>query len=224
MFLNINFRITILTIALLAICLQHVTADPDVECMVTVDRLRGFTFCNFGAVDATGKDLSKVGAVHHQFQGQLTKNEFVSRISFFGSDFPHIPKAIFTTFGDIIEIKMGSDNKMRSIRKEDFEGASELKIFNAPESAIPSIPEEAFINAPKLEEIILDNNSITTVAHNAFAGLNNLKTIDLSNNDIKSLDKRFFSNLPSSVIVLKLAGNKLDKATEDLYAKYSRDH
>ncbi|CAO1334091.1 unnamed protein product [Diamesa hyperborea] len=217
-------KITILTIVLLAICFQHVTADPEVECVVSVDRMRGFTFCNFGSVIATGKDLSKVGAVHSQFQGQLTKNELVSRIAFLGSDFPHIPNAIFTTFGDIIEIKMGVENIMRSIRKEDFVGASELKIFNAPDSSIPSIPEEAFTNAPKLEEVILNNNSITTVAHNAFAGLNNLKSIDLSNNQIKNLDKKFFANLPSSVLVLKLAGNSLDKSTEELYEKFSRTH
>ena len=209
---------------MLAICIQYVSANAGVECVVSVERMRGFTFCNFGGVTATGQDLSKINAIHSQFQGQVTKNEQVTRISFMGSDFPYIPKAIFTTFGDITEVKMGSENIMRSIRKEDFEGASELKTLNAPNSSIPSIPEEAFINAPKLEDINLNNNAITTVAHNAFAGLNNLKSIDLSNNQIKTLDKRFFANLPSTVLVLKLAGNSLDKATEVLYEKFSRVH
>lgn len=192
------FRFLLIAAAIAALALSSVQCDKEpLDCQILVDRGRGLTFCHFDNINGTDKDTSRVSPRTTMFHGQTIDSNRVSAISIAFSDFDEIPSSIFTNFGDIFRFKF-FHGKVKTIRKETFEHAPQLRYFEMVESQIEEIGPNAFEHADKLEEISFQDCKIGKIADNAFAGLANLKSLKL--NGTKYPNAEFLKKFPQFAV------------------------
>lgn len=155
------FRFITLSVFVLSLTqCSVVLGDKDlIECQVLVDRGRGFTLCQFASIQGYEKDTSKVKVINGVFHGQVIEAPTVSAISIAFSHFDSIPAAVFKGFGRINRFKFYGGS-LKTINKETFEFAKDLKYFEVHDSKIEAISSDAFNGLDQLEQVTFTNCEI----------------------------------------------------------------
>lgn len=186
---------------LFLIALAVVSAEKKpLDCTPVVERLRGFTFCHFSNQSSVHHDTGVVQINPSIFQGKKLEGSQVTAIAISLSDFEHIPRKIFTQFGDVTRLKL-MHSTIKEIRAEDFSTAPHLRVLEIEYTKVGKISSKAFEMAQNLEEVKFENCEIGDFADDAFDGLKNLREIRLSGNSYKN-GQPDLSNLPKDVKVI----------------------
>lgn len=118
-----------------------------------------------------------------------------------------IPTGIFERFPHLARVYLHIG--LKSVRKEDFAGASHLERVDLERNEIESIPGNLFSELKKLEDIYLSHNRIHDIEPSAFSDLEYLFRIELSNNSLTTIKRNVFSGL-NSLTELTLDDNQIE--------------
>ncbi|KAG5678239.1 hypothetical protein PVAND_007931 [Polypedilum vanderplanki] len=151
------------------------------ECLPQAERLRGFTFCQFGNQSSADQDVTKVKVAKNSFQGRLIESSQVTAILISFSDFDHIPNSVFQNFGDVTRLKI-SNSKIAKIDRDDFSTASHLRVLEIENSEIGTVSSNAFGLLKNLEKIEIENCKFDKFSNDALDGLEKLTIIKVENN------------------------------------------
>jgi hypothetical protein len=154
--------------------------DP-IDCTPQADRLRGFTFCQFGNQSSADQDVSTVKVNPNMFQGRYLESSQVTAVLISFSEFDHLPSALFHSFGDVTRLKI-VQSKIRSIDRDDFAAATHLRVLEIEDSEIGTVSSKGFGLLTNLEEILITNCKINQFPSDAFDGLEKLTIIKLEKN------------------------------------------
>lgn len=165
-------------------------------CLPQVNRMAGFTFCDFTNISAAEKDTTKIEVESSTFQGQPINPDTISAILITSSNLDSIPSVVFDSFAEISRIRIHSSS-FNVIGKESFKLATALKYLEFFNTTIEEITPKAFKNAKELTEITFEDCTVEEIAEDAFVGLQNLKKIKITGSKFNSKD--FLGNLPKSV-------------------------
>lgn len=166
------------------------------SCLPQVNRLGGFSFCDFTRISSSDHDTTKIEVESSTFQGQEINPDLITAIMLGNSDLDSIPNVIFDSFGTISRLRIHTSS-FDVIGKESFKYATGLKYLEFFNSTIGEITPKAFKNAVELTEITLEDCTVDDIAEDAFIGLQKLKKIKITGS--KFHNKDFLGSLPKSV-------------------------
>lgn len=91
-----------------------------------------------------------------------------------------------------------SSRGIRSVAKEAFNGAPNLRSLSLANNSLASLPEFAFSKLTKLERLSIADNKIDSTRH-LFIGLQSLEYLNFSNNPVKHLRSGHLHGMPLNV-------------------------
>ncbi|XP_037031971.1 leucine-rich repeat transmembrane neuronal protein 2-like [Bradysia coprophila] len=118
-----------------------------------------------------------------------------------------IPTGIFQQFPDLVRVYFPTG--LKSVSKDDFEGASRLVELNLEHNEIESIVGDLFNNVKFLQSIFLSHNRINNIEASAFGELEDLNNLELTNNSLTVIKRNVFADL-NTLSVLKLDNNRIE--------------
>lgn len=103
-----------------------------------------------------------------------------------------------------------------------FEKFSELREFDATNVTLEKISRDDFKSAQKLSSLSLSHNEIEKLSNVAFMYLKSLSSVDLSYNQISEIHDAAFEDMSSSLSVVNLSFNKIEKFPENYFLLLGR--
>ncbi|XP_056312273.1 leucine-rich repeats and immunoglobulin-like domains protein 3 [Danio aesculapii] len=139
----------------------------------------------------------------------------ITRLDLSHSKLRVFPEALFSSLPQLSEIKL-SNNEFESI-PDLGQNAGNLSSLILANNRIGRVSPERLSPLLSLETLDLSNNNIVEVYAGAFPPIP-LKNLFLSNNRISTLELGCFSNLSSSLLVLKLNKNRLNSIPAKIFS------
>lgn len=112
-----------------------------------------------------------------------------------------IGSAPFKKFGDLQLLDL-SDNAIRNLEVNIFEGLGELRALNLTNNGIESISSKILEPLTKLRDLDLSSNSLNQPSGSIFSSLKSLRSLDLSNNIHLPPPSELFDDLNLRSLVL----------------------
>ncbi|XP_070550485.1 insulin-like growth factor-binding protein complex acid labile subunit [Ptychodera flava] len=126
-----------------------------------------------------------------------------------------IPANSFRGMSHLIQLDI-SDNKLKQIRGDAFEGLQSLRVLTLSRNRVKNLPAGVFQNLTSVVALDISENRLRGIGGTTFYNLKNLKQLSVNDNLVSRLSGSAFDTL-QNLEILNLANNRIREIPSELF-------